>query len=94
MHGQEISDNEIYLLIKYMKSVLWRVAKHLSYIEEARCLKVKKDIHCHHFGQHYDIYIYIYILVFTESLGYIFKCKIFAVSMAKISDFTLLLTVL
>jgi len=29
------------LLIKYIKSVLWRVVKCLSYIEEARCLKVK-----------------------------------------------------
>ena len=29
------------MLIKYIKSVLWRVAKCLSYIEEARCLKVK-----------------------------------------------------
>jgi hypothetical protein len=28
-------------LIKYIKSVLWRVAKCLFYIEEARCLKVK-----------------------------------------------------
>jgi len=28
------------LLIKYIKSVLWRVAKCLSYIEEARRLKV------------------------------------------------------
>ena len=36
-----MSDNEIYLLIKYTKSLLWRVAKCLSYIEEARCLKVK-----------------------------------------------------
>ena len=36
-----MSDNEIYLLIKYIKSVLWRVAKYLSYIEEARCPKVK-----------------------------------------------------
>ena len=36
-----MSDNEIYLLIKYIKSVLWRVAKRLSYIEEARCLKLK-----------------------------------------------------
>ena len=35
-----ISDNEIYLLIKYIKSVLWRVAKRLSYIEDAGCLKV------------------------------------------------------
>jgi len=33
-------DNEMYVLIKYIKSVLWRVAKHLSYIEDARCLKV------------------------------------------------------
>ena len=38
---KQISDNEIYLLIKYIKSVLWRVAKHLSYIQDARCLKVK-----------------------------------------------------
>jgi len=36
-----MSDNEIYLLIKYIKSVLWRVAKRLSYVEDARCLKVK-----------------------------------------------------
>ena len=39
---KQISDNEIYLLIKYIKSVLWRVAKCLSYIEEAWCLKVKR----------------------------------------------------
>ena len=38
---KQISDNEIYLLIKYIKSVLWRVAKRLSYIEDARCIKVK-----------------------------------------------------
>ena len=31
------------MLIKYIKSVLWRVAKCLSYIEEARCLKVKLE---------------------------------------------------
>ena len=30
----------MYLLIKYIKSVLWRVAKRLSYIKDARCLKV------------------------------------------------------
>jgi len=29
------------LFIKYIKSVLWRVAKHLSYTEDARCLKGK-----------------------------------------------------
>ena len=39
---KEISDNEIYLLIKYVKSVLWRVVKRLSYIQDARCLKVKQ----------------------------------------------------
>jgi len=27
---KQISDNEIYLLIKYIKSVLWRVSKRLS----------------------------------------------------------------
>ena len=26
-----------------MKRILWRVVKRLSYIEEARCLKVKKQ---------------------------------------------------
>jgi len=31
-----MSDNEMYLLIKYIKSVLWRVAKRLSYIEDER----------------------------------------------------------
>jgi len=30
-------------LIKYIKSVLWRVAKRLSYIQDARCLKVKEN---------------------------------------------------
>jgi len=35
---KQISDNEIYLLIKYIKSVLWRAAKGLSYVHEARCL--------------------------------------------------------
>ena len=38
---KQISDNEMYLLIKYIKIVLWRVAKCLSYIEEVQCLKVK-----------------------------------------------------
>ena len=38
---KQISYNEIYLLIRYIKSVLWRVAEGLSYIEDARCLKFK-----------------------------------------------------
>ena len=44
---KQISDNEIYLLIKYIKSFLWRVAKRLSYIEDARCLKVKDRQYIH-----------------------------------------------
>jgi len=39
-----MSDNETYLLIKYIKNVLWRVAKRLSYIEDACCLKVKLGV--------------------------------------------------
>ena len=39
-----IPDNEIYFLINYIKSVLWRVAKCLSYIDEARCLKVNCNL--------------------------------------------------
>ena len=35
-----------------MKSVLWRVAKRLSYIEDARCLKVRARKLCEtHFEQ-------------------------------------------
>ena len=41
---KQISDNEIYLLIKYIKRLLWRVAKRLSYIQDARCLKVKQAV--------------------------------------------------
>ena len=45
---KKISDNEIYLLIKYIKSFLWGVTKRLSYIEDARCLKFKHkaNIYC------------------------------------------------
>ena len=42
---KQVSDNEIYLFIKYIKSVLWRGAQRLSYIEDARCLKVKHAFH-------------------------------------------------
>ena len=37
---KQISDNEINLLIKCIKSVLWRVVKRLCYIKDARCLQV------------------------------------------------------
>ena len=40
---KQISDNEIYLLIKYIKSFLWREAKRLSYKQDARCLKAKEE---------------------------------------------------
>ena len=40
---KQISYNEIYLLIKYIKSVMRRVAKSPSYIEDAQCLKVKMN---------------------------------------------------
>ena len=42
---KQISDNEIYLLVKYMKNVLWRITKCLSYIEDARRLKVNFSLH-------------------------------------------------
>ena len=38
--AKKISDNEIYLLIKYINSVLRRVLKRLSYIQDARCLRL------------------------------------------------------
>jgi len=40
----QISDNEIYLLIKYIKSVLWRVARRLPSVEDARCPKVNIEL--------------------------------------------------
>jgi len=43
---KQISDNERYLLIKYIKSFLWRVEKHLSYIQDARCLKFNEPACC------------------------------------------------
>jgi len=38
---KQISDNEIYMLTEYIKSILWRAVKCLSYTEDERCLKVK-----------------------------------------------------
>ena len=43
-------------LIKYIKSVLWRVAKRLSYIEDAPCLKVKGSEYLfHHCTLYYTV---------------------------------------
>jgi hypothetical protein len=39
-----MSDNDIYLLIKYIKNVVCRVAKRLSHIEDARCLKIDSSV--------------------------------------------------
>ena len=36
--------NSAFKVLKKKKSVLWKVAKCLSYIEEARCLKVKGKV--------------------------------------------------
>ena len=41
---KQISGNEIYLLITYIKCILWRVTKRLSYTEDARCLKVNLPV--------------------------------------------------
>ena len=46
-----------------MKSVLWRVVKRLSYIEDARCLKVKSSTYrevggtMHRFEDNIEMYI-------------------------------------
>jgi hypothetical protein len=42
---KQMSDNEIYLLIMYIKIVLWRVAKRLSCIVYARCLRVNQCLY-------------------------------------------------
>ena len=40
----QISENEIYLLITYIKSVLCRVGKGLFYIQDARCLSLRAQL--------------------------------------------------
>jgi len=46
--------NEIYLLIKYVKSFLWRGLECLSYIEDAWCLKVNSLMFRFAKGKFYD----------------------------------------
>ena len=60
---KQISDNEIYLLIKYIKSVLWRVVKCLSYIEEVRCLKVKQSISIHRITEQYPTTFHFHLIM-------------------------------
>ena len=43
MVRESLKKNEIYLLTKYIKSVLWGVAVRLSYIQDAWCLKVNPN---------------------------------------------------
>ena len=59
---KHISDNEIYLLIKYIKSILWRAAKRLSHTEDARCLKVKEPAQWHSItSQNTSVFMKIYV---------------------------------
>ena len=67
---KQISDNEIYLLIIYMKSILWRVAKCLSYIEEVWCLKVKLCITVYYLYLAEEIYYYYDALIDIQNANY------------------------
>jgi len=67
---KQISDNEIYLLIKYIKIVLWRVAKRLSCIEDARCLKVKSRIPILLDDFHFLVHRKLYDSVLSQCLPY------------------------
>ena len=48
MVRESLKNNEIYLLTKYNKSVLWGVAECLSCIWDAWCLKVKHEFYDGH----------------------------------------------
>ena len=78
---KQISDNEIYLLIKYIKSVLWRVAKSLSYIEDARCLNVKAILLNYMFRKLHVLKVpwkQVFLLLSPDfsSLGFCYKCSV------------------
>jgi len=57
-------------LIKYIKSVHWRVAKRLSYIEDARCLKVKTERNIRIRGHSVKVICGLSSWYATASLGY------------------------
>jgi hypothetical protein len=68
---KKISDNEIYWLIKYIKSVFWTVAKRLFYIEDARCLKVNPVYVLTSYPSHLAFFSQLsllLLLVFTSDL--------------------------
>ena len=71
---KQISDNEIYLLIKYIKSALWRVAKRLSYMEEARCLKVNATHNLTNIQKRQWEYIQIFKKIPARSMSALFTC--------------------
>jgi hypothetical protein len=84
---KQIWDNEIYLLIKYMKTFLWRAAKRLSCIEDAWCLKVNTkyykiwphDLHHSYFlpsSKWYSDRILLQCFCFRLSIS-IPKCSLF-----------------
>ena len=58
-------------MIKYIKSVLWRVAKRLSYTEEARCLKVNSRINAPLSGVivNFRLYLQIYCRANTAEVS-------------------------
>ena len=77
VHVKQISANEIYLLIKYIKSVLWRVVKLLS---QYTGRTVPKDLIVWHFN--YLCNIYQVMSKFRANLTPTF-CKYFETSSAR-----------
>jgi len=73
---KKISDNEIYLLIKYIKNVLWGVAKRLSYIEDARCLKV--NVFRSHLVDTLTLFLYSLEVQGSNLNSDCFNCRVFS----------------
>ena len=86
---KQISDNEIYLLIKYIKSIIWRAAKRLSYVQDAWCLKVNHEqkvssccspfcvrLHKQHFisKERFPVFCLDFFFVAFVSLPMLFRC--------------------
>ena len=68
---KQISDNEMYLLIKYIRSVLWREAKRLSCTEDAWCPKVISV--CMNVNMYLHSSTYIQITYFTRNSEFVFR---------------------
>ena len=73
------------MLIKYIKSVLWRVAKRLSYIEDAWCLKVNTETCRSNFnisfilliGAYFGIIIIIIIIINSNQKKHLITKTVF-----------------